>query len=547
MKIAWVGCNVERQGDRLYSSSASVRYRLIIPAQALIARGHDVRVLALGPDTGLEQAASDLAGDVVVFSKLIPPDPAAFGQMSRLTFDLVRKAREKGMRTIADISDDHFEHPRHGDHFRSLVQACDLVVASTSGIADVIRSHTARPIHIAGDPCEGVERSPRFQPPPRRAAGLLSGVVQSLVGGGPRPLRLLWFVRGGNLRPALERVPQLGRLRHRHALELHLVTSADTNAGEICEQFNRDHPSLCGLRFSPWSLETMWRALEECDLVIIPSRTDDAAKAVESPNRMMESIRAGRFVCANPVPAYQAFDAFAWVAPDVVSGIEWALDHPREVVRKIEAGQRQVAGQFAPVAIAQQWESAFAAAGLSQNAPSRDGKTVKLNIGCGDKILPGYINVDVAENRAGVRPDVLCDLHRLSPFEDGCADEVLAVHVIEHFWRWETVDLLREWARVLKPGGRLILECPNLISACEEFLRDPDTRAGPGPEGQRTMWVFYGDPAWRDPLMVHRWGYTPDSLAQVMAEAGLTHIRQEPARFKLREPRDMRMVGERPA
>jgi hypothetical protein len=57
------------------------------------------------------------------------------------------------------------------------------------------------------------------------------------------------------------------------------------------------------------------------------------------------------------------------------------------------------------------------------------------------------------------------------------------------------------------------------------------------------MWVFYGDPRWRDPLMVHRWGYTPKSLAQVMAQAGLVNIRQEPAQFKLREPRDMRIVG----
>jgi hypothetical protein len=59
------------------------------------------------------------------------------------------------------------------------------------------------------------------------------------------------------------------------------------------------------------------------------------------------------------------------------------------------------------------------------------------------------------------------------------------------------------------------------------------------------MWVFYGDPRWRDPLMVHRWGYTPRSLAQVMAQAGLVHIRQEPAQFKLREPRDMRLVGKK--
>jgi hypothetical protein len=43
--------------------------------------------------------------------------------------------------------------------------------------------------------------------------------------------------------------------------------------------------------------------------------------------------------------------------------------------------------------------------------------------------------------------------------------------------------------------------------------------------------------------MIHRWGYTPRSLATVMAAAGLTELKQEPAQFKLREPRDMRIVG----
>ena len=170
---------------------------------------------------------------------------------------------------------------------------------------------------------------------------------------------------------------------------------------------------------------------------------------------------------------------------------------------------------------------------------------IKLNLGCGDKILPGYINVDVAAERAGNKPDIICDIRNLHVIENNYADEILAVHVVEHFWRWEALNILKEWVRVLKPGGLMILECPNLKSACEEFLKNPELNAGPGPEGQRSMWVFYGDPRWQDPLMVHRWGYTPQSLANLMFEAGLINLRQEPAQYKLREPRDMRIVGEK--
>lgn len=54
-----------------------------------------------------------------------------------------------------------------------------------------------------------------------------------------------------------------------------------------------------------------------------------------------------------------------------------------------------------------------------------------LNLGCGDKIPPGCINVDVVESRRGFKPDVICDLHRLTPFDDDTIDEILSVHVVD--------------------------------------------------------------------------------------------------------------------
>ena len=43
---------------------------------------------------------------------------------------------------------------------------------------------------------------------------------------------------------------------------------------------------------------------------------------------------------------------------------------------------------------------------------------VRLNLGCGDKILDGYINVDIVDERAGNKPDINCDVRQLTIFED---------------------------------------------------------------------------------------------------------------------------------
>jgi predicted SAM-dependent methyltransferase len=55
--------------------------------------------------------------------------------------------------------------------------------------------------------------------------------------------------------------------------------------------------------------------------------------------------------------------------------------------------------------------------------------------------------------------DIQCDLRKLELATDS-ADAVAAIHVLEHFYEWEVYDLLTEWKRVLKPGGKMILELP---------------------------------------------------------------------------------------
>jgi predicted SAM-dependent methyltransferase len=76
---------------------------------------------------------------------------------------------------------------------------------------------------------------------------------------------------------------------------------------------------------------------------------------------------------------------------------------------------------------------------------------IKLNLGCGTDIREGWINIDSYERSNGT---VNMDITKLT-YENNYADEICARDVLEHVTHRKTMDVLREWYRVLKPGGKI--------------------------------------------------------------------------------------------
>lgn len=85
----------------------------------------------------------------------------------------------------------------------------------------------------------------------------------------------------------------------------------------------------------------------------------------------------------------------------------------------------------------------------------------RLNLGCGEDYRPGYWNVDISD---GVLTDQLLDLENIPwALPSDHFTHVLAEHVVEHVS--DPVEVMREMARVAKPGGYVEIAVPTGINA----------------------------------------------------------------------------------
>src|SRR3990172_8738804 len=79
---------------------------------------------------------------------------------------------------------------------------------------------------------------------------------------------------------------------------------------------------------------------------------------------------------------------------------------------------------------------------------------MKLHLGCGHIILPGFIHIDID---SCPHLDYRRDASDLSIFEDNSVELIYASHVLAYFDREQVKDVLAEWKRVLVSGGILRL------------------------------------------------------------------------------------------
>lgn len=159
---------------------------------------------------------------------------------------------------------------------------------------------------------------------------------------------------------------------------------------------------------------------------------------------------------------------------------------------------------------------------------------LKLNIGCGNDTKDGYTNIDKYNKNA----DIIAPANDL-PYDDNSVDEIYSSHLIEHLLPGtEDITTLNEWRRVLKPGGRLIIRCPNFERYINDWLG--------GNDEYREGWGLINIFGWKDRGvgMWHHTGFTVESLPKLLIKCGFVVTKCETIQTRQRRGPEYRPDGD---
>jgi len=133
--------------------------------------------------------------------------------------------------------------------------------------------------------------------------------------------------------------------------------------------------------------------------------------------------------------------------------------------------------------------------------------TTKLNLGSGGSPMADYQNRDIKTGQQ-VYP---------LPDAEGSVDEVRASHVLEHFPHGEVGAVVKEWARVLKPGGKLRIAVPDFDWIVKAYSN------GHRGDARLEHYLFGGQVDGDD---YHKAFFNEDKLKGLLEGAGLVDVKK---------------------
>jgi len=160
-----------------------------------------------------------------------------------------------------------------------------------------------------------------------------------------------------------------------------------------------------------------------------------------------------------------------------------------------------------------------------------------LHVGCGDatlKNLPdGFQDGSWAEVRFDIdpamNPDIVGTITSMSAVADDSVDAVYSSHNIEHVFEHEVDTVLREFMRVIRPDGFVVVTCPDLQTIAEAIADDrlttPLYHSPAGPISAHDILYGHGASiAQGSTYMAHKCGFTESTLRAHAHASGFAMI-----------------------
>jgi predicted SAM-dependent methyltransferase len=160
---------------------------------------------------------------------------------------------------------------------------------------------------------------------------------------------------------------------------------------------------------------------------------------------------------------------------------------------------------------------------------------IKLNLGCGPNGLDNWINYDwgmlpllsklrpirnlliklkfLEKNYETIWPKIeLVDIRRKLPLDSMSVDYIYCSHVLEHFEKYETKNILAEAYRVLKKGGVLRIVLPDLKKFIENYENADSFN--------RDFYGYDKDVKKMTNIFIrgHQWMYDENSIVELLKE-----------------------------
>ena len=140
----------------------------------------------------------------------------------------------------------------------------------------------------------------------------------------------------------------------------------------------------------------------------------------------------------------------------------------------------------------------------------------KLHIG-GTQRADGW---EILNAKPAQYVDHVCSANNLSQFPDNVFSEIYASHIVEHFdYKDELISTLKEWWRVLEPGGKIYISVPDLDVLSGLFISKDILTVE---ERFFVMRMIFGGHI--DKYDYHSVGLNQEFLTWFLAQAGFANI-----------------------